>query len=96
MFQILALQAVVIMCGTAAFVASLRFALRYLELRASRPAQTDVALLARLDSIERIVETTAIEVERVAEANRFMARLLAERTSAGEPARRPERVVTPH
>jgi hypothetical protein len=96
MFQILALQALVIICGTSAFVASLKFVLRYLELRASRPAPTDVALLARLDSIERIVETTAIEVERVAEANRFMARLLADRTGPGEPARRPERVITPH
>jgi len=93
----LAFQAITIVCATAAFVASLRFVRQYLESRNDRriaappPAQTD-----RLERIEMIVEATAIEVERISEANRFLAKLLAERTGAPSPLSRPERVITPH
>ena len=95
--EFLAFQAVTIICATAAFVASLRFVRQYLELRSTRriapppPVQDD-----RLDRIEMIVESTAIEVERISEANRFMAKLLAERTGTPSPSSRPERVITPH
>ena len=94
--EYLAFQAVTIICATAAFVASLRFVRQYLELRNTRriappPVQDD-----RLDRIEMIVEATAVEVERISEANRFMAKLLAERTGTTGPSNRPERVITPH
>ena len=46
----------------------------------------------RLDRMERAIESVAVEVERVAEAHRFTAKLLAERN---EPARQPERAITP-
>ena len=99
MSEILLFQAVVFVCGTTAFVASLRFLRRYLELRPRRstPAVED-SLQARLEAIEQIVEATAIEVERISEANRFMSRLLAERGSGGvaDSVRRPEPVITPH
>jgi len=53
--------------------------------------------LDRLESIGHTVESTAIEVERLAEANRFMAKLLAERNAGiGSLAKSPERVITPH
>ncbi|HEV2641881.1 MAG TPA: hypothetical protein VGT98_04215 [Candidatus Elarobacter sp.] len=42
---------------------------------------------ARLDQIQQSVEAIAVEVERIAEAQRFNARLLAERTGAPEPPR---------
>ena len=94
--EFLAFQAVTIVCATAAFVASLRFVRQYLEMRTARriappPVQDD-----RLDRIEMIVEATAVEVERISEANRFMAKLLAERSGASAPSSRPERVITPH
>jgi len=97
MSEILMLQTVVLVCGTTAFVASLQFLRRYLELRTKRsvPAAVD-GVQARLEAIEQIVEATAIEVERISEANRFMSKLLAERGGMGEPVRRPERVITPH
>jgi len=98
MSDLLVLQVVVLGCGTAAFVASLRVFRRYLELRherSLRSAQTEV--LDRLESIGHTVESTAIEVERLAEANRFMAKLLAERSAPIAPlAKPPERIVTPH
>jgi hypothetical protein len=53
-----------------------------------------------LARIEQIVESTAVEVERVAEANRFMSKLLAERSAdRGIEASVPRpsaRVITPH
>src|SRR6476660_8650976 len=97
MSDILVLQALVIVCGTAAFVASLRFLRRYLELKHEHrvPRSLD-GLSERLERIELTVEATAVEVERISEANRFMSKLLAERSVPPNPAPRPERVITPH
>jgi outer membrane murein-binding lipoprotein Lpp len=44
-------------------------------------AYSDPELAARVERIEQIVEATAIEVERITESSRFMARLLAEKSS---------------
>ena len=97
MSDILVLQTVVLVCGTTAFVASLRFLRRYLELKQERSLHAPGdELQQRLDRIEMAVETTAVEVERIAEANRFVAKLLAERGGSASPASRPERVITPH
>jgi len=86
--------------GTVAFATVLQFARRLIEMRHERlmrtPPETLTGLSQRLDRIENIVETTALEVERVSEANRFMAKLLAERASAMPAIAKPERVITPH
>lgn len=68
------------------------------ESKQSPPSlPTDPDLAARLARIEQIVEITAVEVERVAEAQRFVARALSEQSAVRPPERRgPERVVTPH
>ena len=97
MSDIVVLQVVVLACGTTAFVASLQFLRRYLELRPRRPPVPagDAGLKARLEAIEQIVGATAIEVERISEAHRFTARLLAERVGVPDAARA-ERVITPH
>jgi hypothetical protein len=95
--HILAFQALLVMCGTAAFIASLQFVRRLLELRQERtPSIPTTELRERLDRIEIAVEATALEVERISEANRFMAKLLADRSAAAVPSGRPERVITPH
>jgi hypothetical protein len=97
MSEIVTLQAIVLVCGTIAFVASLQFLRRFLELRRERPLPAPVdETVERLERIELAVEATAIEVERISEANRFMAKLLADRGEAVNPASRPERVITPH
>ncbi len=54
-------------------------------------------LVERLDRIERAVEVTALEVERIGEGQRFLTRALGERGVA--EAHRPDasgRVITPH
>ena len=97
MSDILVLQVVFMVCATGAFAASLRFIRRYLELRHERslhtPAEADAERLARIESM---VEVTAVEVERIAEANRFIAKLLADRTAPAAQLGKPERVITPH
>jgi hypothetical protein len=86
-----------LVCGTIAFLGLLRFARRFLELKNERrvPIALD-GLQDRLERIESTVEATAVEVERMSEASRFMAKLLADRPGAANLASRPERVVTPH
>jgi hypothetical protein len=89
--------AISLVCGTVAFLGSLRFLRRYLELKHERRVPIAInGLEGRLDRIESAVESTAIEVERISEANRFMAKLLADRAGATSLPSRPERVITPH
>jgi hypothetical protein len=91
------LQAWMIVCGTIAFVATVHLLRRVLELRHERRAPLALdGLEQRLERIEVTVEATAVEVERITEANRFMAKLLADHSAVTPPAARPERVITPH
>jgi hypothetical protein len=97
MSEMLKFQAIAVICCTVSFVASLQVLMRYLELRRKRPLPPPVdSLHERLEHIEQTVDATAVEVERISEANRFMSRLLAERSGGVAPASRPERVITPH
>jgi hypothetical protein len=59
------------------------------------PASLD-ALERRLERMEQTIDAIALEMERVGEANRFTARLLAERLEQGRVAASPARVITPH
>ena len=42
---------------------------------------TDPELMARVARIEQIVETTAIEIERITEGQRFTTKLLSEKST---------------
>ena len=97
MEDFLAFQAIVIVCGTVAFIGSLRFVRRLLELKHERALRTSPDLLMdRLERIEVAVDATALEVERISEANRFLAKLLSDRTGQLNPPSRSEKVITPH
>jgi hypothetical protein len=52
----------------------------------------------RLARIEYAVDSTALEVERIAESQRFLTRMLTERSRSDAVARTPapERIITPH
>ena len=70
---------------------------RYLELKQEKRVPTSIdGLSERLERIELTVEATAVEMERISEANRFMSKLLADRSAPPQPPSRPERVITPH
>lgn len=68
------------------------------DRRADAASSDHVA--ARLERIETAVDTIAIEVERIAEAQRFMARLSSERDAQRLPSSTPSnaggRSITPH
>jgi hypothetical protein len=53
---------------------------RWLDRRGSAP-RIPAEVMTRLSSIENAVETVAVEVERISEGQRFMAKLLNERAS---------------
>ena len=53
----------------------------------------------RLPSVRASIpraQATAVEVERIAEANRFVAKLLVDRPGPLPAMNKPERVITPH
>lgn len=71
--------------------------MKRLETRSGAPSMA--AIDEKLAHIDAAVDVIALEVERISEAQRFTARLMAERDSGqlAPPARAAEaRVVTPH
>lgn len=80
-------------CG--ALYACTRIVLQLINRRRP-PAGPDTAQLeARLTRIEQIVESTALEVERIGEGNRFVTKLMAERQPDVALPRPSGRVNTP-
>ena len=71
--------------GTVVIVSVLKLISRAI----TRPRATQVLpnedVARRLERIEQIVETTALEVERLGESNRFVAKLLAENKESARP-----------
>jgi hypothetical protein len=57
----------------------IRLITRRLERKPLPPSQASADVTARLERIEQAVEAVAIEVERIAESQRFSAKLMAER-----------------
>jgi len=78
-----------------AFIGARRAARKtLLEAMAAQPAQLNEA---RLNQLVDAVDAIALEVERISEAQRFTARLLAERQAPAPPlGRRDPGVTTPH
>jgi hypothetical protein len=68
----------IIMCGSAVTITAMMIVSRQLSLRRmSSQALSNEEIGRRLERIEQAVEATAIEVERLAEASRFVTKLLA-------------------
>lgn len=72
-----------IMCGSAVMITAMVLISRHVSLRrmASQELSSD-EVARRLENIERTVEATAIEVERLSESSRFVTKLLAEKKDA--------------
>lgn len=70
----------------------------FVRRRKAPPAQlaSDAAFNDRLDRMEHAIDTIAVEVERVSEAQRFVTKVLAERKAVAPAPPAPERVITPH
>jgi hypothetical protein len=77
--EVFILAALGIICGSILIASVLRLARSYFEARANRvTAALPRSIEERLQLIQTTVEATAIEVERVAEANRYLTRVLSE------------------
>jgi hypothetical protein len=82
--------------GMTTVLTTARIVLRWLDTR-RRPLEHSPILDERLARIEQIVDATSIEVERIAEGQRFTTKLLTERgASVPVSSRHPERSITPH
>jgi len=96
-------QLLVVVVAFGGFATALAVAARFALSRMGRrprergdaPGRLDDA---RLERIEQAVDAIAIEVERIAEAQRFTARLMSERAVERLPAQGDDarRSVTPH
>jgi hypothetical protein len=53
-------------------------------------------LVLRLARMEQAIDATAVEVERISEAQRFTTKLLVERGHPAVASESPRRVITPH
>jgi hypothetical protein len=87
--------------GIPSFVIIARMWFKHKEKMAtlSGHPESNPALDARLSRIEEAVETIAIEMERMGEGQRFVTKLLAERTGQladGQKNAGTGRVTTPH
>jgi hypothetical protein len=67
---------------------------RRAPLAAALPALEEIA--QRLGRMEQALDATAIEVERISEAQRFTTKLLVDRGHQGAIENARARVVTPH
>jgi hypothetical protein len=71
-----------IVCGSAVLITLMVLIARHVSQKRSMSMGPDNEILRRLERIEQIVDTTAVEVERLSESNRFVAKLLAEKSEA--------------
>ena len=87
----------------AVLLTGIRIWLGYRERRAARQAALSAVtdrdrLGADLQDLRAALETVAVEVERLGEGQRYLMRVLAERSALppGRAGQTPARVVTPH
>ena len=72
--------------GCAVLITAMTLVSRHIsEKRRSSAFMPMDDIVRRLERMEQTLDATALEVERVAEANRFVAKLLSERSSVTTP-----------
>ena len=71
---------VAVFCSAAVLLTAMKLISQHLaQRRVSSSSAPNDEVLRRLERIEQIVDTVAVEVERLAETNRFVTKLLAEK-----------------
>jgi len=70
--------------------------LKHLDRRSLPPDDRLDQIVQQIATLQRAVDATSLEVERLGEGQRFAAKLLAERDRVRERPGQPERVITPH
>ena len=73
-----------IMCSSAIVIVSIIARTVSQQRRRQAPPAVDDEVMRRLDRIEHMLESVALEQERAGESSRFLVRVLAARTDGGE------------
>lgn len=74
------LSGLAIVCSVPVLITAMLLISRHISQRRRSLGAADSAdIVRRLERIEQSVEASAVEVERLAESNRFVARLLTEK-----------------
>jgi predicted cation transporter len=97
----LPLIGVVMLAGTTVISIAGAYALGRSRRREVPKPQFENDLTDRVDRVERLMETMAVEIERLGEGQRFMIKVMSEKPAslpgADAPGpRSPGRVITPH
>lgn len=75
------LSAFAMVCSVPVIITGLVVASRYAsQRRVTASAMEQAEILRRLERLQEAVDTSAIEIERLSEANRYVARFLTEKT----------------
>ena len=97
----LPLIGVVMLTGTTVISIAGAYALGRSRRRELPHQQPNNDLADRIDRVERLMETMAVEIERLGEGQRFMIKVMSEKpvslpTADAPGPRSPGRVITPH
>jgi hypothetical protein len=97
----LPLIGVAMLAGTTIISIAGAYALGRSRRRDLPPAPVDHDLADRVERVERLMETMAVEIERIGEGQRFMIKIMNEKPAslpAGDAPgpRSPGRDITPH
>jgi hypothetical protein len=79
------LSALALVCSVPVLISAMILIARHVSQRRLSLGSTESAdIISRLERIEQTIDASALELERIAEGNRFVAKLLAEK-SDGTP-----------
>ena len=94
--QVFVFAMTMLICATCVAFAIVAAFVRRRKAPTAQEIPADRGFSDRLERMERAIDTIAVEVERVSEAQRFVTKVLAERKAVAPQPAIPERIVTPH
>ena len=96
--ELIPIMGIAMLAGTTALSIAGAYVLGRSRRRDDRQAKADPELTDRVARVEHLLETMALEIERVGEGQRFLIKVMADKqlSSAPETARSAGRVITPH
>ena len=94
----LPLIGVVMLAGTTIISIAGAYALGRSRRRELPTPERGSDLADRVERVERLMETMAVEIERLGEGQRFMIKVMSEKPAlpGADATRSPGRVITPH
>ena len=96
--DLIPVMGIAMLAGTTLFSIIGAYALGKSRRREVREVAPDPELADRVERVERLMESMAVEIERIGESQRFLVKVLSAKQIApsADVPRTPERVITPH